>query len=49
MEKRCDKFSSDLGAEVSCVCIYGKADLDTMIGKINRMGETELWQDDSPI
>ena len=26
-----------------------KADLDTMIGKINRMGETELWQDDSPI
>lgn len=27
----------------------GKADLDTMIGKINRMGETELWQDDSPI
>lgn len=27
----------------------GKADLDSMIGKINRMGETELWQDDSPI
>lgn len=27
----------------------GNADLDTMIGKINRMGEAELWQDDSPI
>ncbi len=26
-----------------------KSDLDTMIAKINRMGEEELWQDDSPI
>ncbi len=27
----------------------GKSDMDTMIAKINRMGEEELWQDDSPI
>lgn len=27
----------------------GQADLDSMIGRINRMGEAELWQDDSPI
>ncbi len=27
----------------------GKVDLDIMIGKINRMGEEELWQNDSPI
>lgn len=27
----------------------GKADLDTMIAKINSMGKEVLWQDDSPI
>ncbi len=27
----------------------GYADLFSMIGKINRMGEAELWRDDSPI
>ncbi|MCR5237368.1 MAG: metallophosphoesterase [Lachnospiraceae bacterium] len=27
----------------------GKTDLDTMIAKINRMGEAEIWKGDSPI
>ncbi len=47
-----DTIFSHAGLTESFVTIFLKdnnADLDGMIAKINRMGEFELWQDDSPI